>query len=80
MATTEAVNLDSNSDLETFKALVDDAFRDAPLNLRLNKPVAILSETQNTSPGRSSKSSRTTSSRAWRSKPYIFYNKNLVCI
>jgi hypothetical protein len=36
--------MDSNSDLETFKALVDDAFRDAPLNLRQNKAAVILSE------------------------------------
>ena len=30
--------------LETFKALVDDAFRGAPLNQRQNKAAAILSE------------------------------------
>ncbi len=34
----------SISVLETFKALVDDAFRDAPLSLRQNKAAAILSE------------------------------------
>lgn len=44
MAATEAVNIDSNSDLETFKALVDDAFRGSPLNLKQDKAVAILSE------------------------------------
>ena len=44
MATTEAVNIDSNSVLETFRALVDDAFRDAPLNLKQDKAAAILSE------------------------------------
>ena len=38
------MNIDSNSDLETFKALVDDAFRDAPLNLKQDKAAAILSE------------------------------------
>jgi len=37
-------SMDSNSVLETFKALVDDAFRDSPLNLRQNKAAAILSE------------------------------------
>ena len=36
---------DSKS-LETFKALVDDAFRNAPLNVRQNKAAAILSEAQ----------------------------------
>lgn len=30
--------------LETFKALVDDAFRGAPLNVRHNKAAAILPE------------------------------------
>ena len=34
--------------LETFKALVDDAFRDAPLNLRQNKAAAILPEAKGT--------------------------------
>ena len=43
-STTEAVNIYSNSVLETFKALVDEAFRDAPLNLRQDKAAAILSE------------------------------------
>ena len=38
--------MDSNSVLETFKALVDDAFRDTPLNLRQSKAAAILSEAQ----------------------------------
>ena len=36
---------DSKS-LDTFKALVDDAFRGAPLNVRQNKAAAILSEAQ----------------------------------
>jgi len=31
-------------DVEAYKALVDDAFRNAPLNLRQNKAAAILSE------------------------------------
>ena len=43
-STTEAVNIYSNSVLETFKALVDDAFRDAPLSPRQKKATAILSE------------------------------------
>ena len=30
--------------VKAYKALVDDAFRDAPLNLRQNKAAAILSE------------------------------------
>lgn len=30
--------------LEVYKALVDDAFRDTPLNLRQNKAAAILPE------------------------------------
>ena len=32
--------------VEVYKALVDDAFRDAPLNLRQDKAAAILSEAQ----------------------------------
>ena len=30
--------------LDSFKAIVDDAFRDAPLNMRQNKATSILSE------------------------------------
>jgi hypothetical protein len=30
--------------LETFKAIVDDAFRDAPLNMRQDKAAPLLSE------------------------------------
>jgi hypothetical protein len=32
--------------IETYKALVDDAFRDAPLNVRQNKAAEILSTAQ----------------------------------
>ena len=32
--------------VEVYKALVDDAFRDAPLNVRQNKAALILSEAQ----------------------------------
>ena len=32
------------STLETFKAIVEDAFRDAPFNLRQDKAAAVLSE------------------------------------
>jgi len=32
--------------VKTYKALVDDAFRDAPLNVRQNKAALILSEAQ----------------------------------
>ena len=32
--------------VEAYKALVDDAFRDAPLYIRQNKAAAILSEAQ----------------------------------
>jgi len=35
-----------SSILEVYRALVDDAFRDAPLNLRQSKAAAILSEAQ----------------------------------
>ena len=38
--------MSESKSLETFKALVDDAFRDAPLNLRQDKAAAILSEAQ----------------------------------
>jgi hypothetical protein len=38
--------MDSNSVLKTFKALVDDAFRNAPLNLRQSKAAIILYEAQ----------------------------------
>lgn len=38
------MNIDSNGDLDSFRALVDDAFRGAPLNLRQDKAAAILSE------------------------------------
>ena len=34
----------SNDDLDIFKALVDDAFRGAPLNARQNKAAEILPE------------------------------------
>ncbi len=34
----------SNNVLDSFKAIVDDAFRDAPLNLRQDKAAPILSE------------------------------------
>jgi hypothetical protein len=30
--------------LETFKAIVDDAFRDTPFNMRQDKAAAVLSE------------------------------------
>jgi hypothetical protein len=36
----------SNSVLEAFRALVDDAFRGAPSNLRQDKAAAIFSEAQ----------------------------------
>jgi hypothetical protein len=36
--------MSESKNLETFKALVDDAFRDTPLNLRQNKAAAILPE------------------------------------
>ena len=35
--------MDSNNNLKNFKALVDDAFRDASLNLRQNRAAEILS-------------------------------------
>jgi len=35
-----------SKNLETFKALVDDAFGNAPLNTRQDKAAAILSEAQ----------------------------------
>jgi len=36
--------MSESKNLETFKALVDDAFGDTPLNLRQNKAAAILPE------------------------------------
>jgi hypothetical protein len=36
--------MESKIGIEAYKVLVDDAFRDAPLNVRQNKAAAILSE------------------------------------
>jgi hypothetical protein len=38
--------MESNSVLEVFKALVEDAFRDAPLSVRQIKAATILSEAE----------------------------------
>lgn len=38
------VNMDSNNNLKTYKALVDDAFRNTILKLRMDKAAEILPE------------------------------------
>ena len=40
----EGEKLSARIDVETYKALVDDAFRDTPFNMRQDKAAAILSE------------------------------------
>jgi len=42
----EGEKLSTRIDVEAYKALVDDAFRDAPLNIKQDKAALILSEAQ----------------------------------